>query len=76
MSFSKEIRRELIYFFFKKILHNYDLMAKCSDAQNKRIERYGALFLSDAVYGAHWDYGELTYNQQDGYCNCHGNNVH
>lgn len=75
MSFPKPIRRELLYFFFKKLMHEYDLLAKCNNREAD-FEKYGAMYLSNAVKNAHYDYGELMYSPDDGHCMCHGTNVH
>jgi hypothetical protein len=85
MSFPKPIRRELIYFFLKKILHSYDLMVGSKDDQGEKTiyvkdglytRYYGGVFLSNKVLSAHHDYGELAYVDDrvaGGRCKCHGN---
>lgn len=89
MSFPKPIRRELIYFFMKKLYHSYDLMMGmkqqsevapiCQERKGENIYLgyYGGIYLSNQVLGAHYDYGELAYgdDKKGGRCNCHGINV-
>ena len=92
MSFPKRIRRELIYFFFKKIMHGNELMLSTKESlgdaswftteimgEQFYLTSYGGHYLSNKVLSAHYDYGVLTYGDDDTtgrtYCYCHGVNV-
>ena len=88
ISFSKPIRRELIYFFLKKLMHQYDLLVHSKNdlgtatilyttEEGFNIVFYSEMFLDNDVLMAHHEYGELTYVDEavGGRCNCHGTNV-
>jgi len=85
MAFPEPIRRELTYFFLKKLVHRYYLMTEsklshysiCSKTdphtgEEKYLSFYEERFLSDEILSAHHDYGELTYGDESmvGKCNC------
>lgn len=68
MSFPKIIRRELIYFFSKKLQHSHDLIVIKSVGDHgtePEINSYAAQYLSNEILRTNWDYGDLTYNTND-----------
>jgi hypothetical protein len=89
LSFPKPIRRELLYFFMKKIAHSCEMFIIARPDEEEGVwilpiagegvrmsrQTYGGYFkLSDAVYLAHWEYGEMMYGEDEvgKLCRCHG----
>jgi len=85
MAFPTPIRRELTYFFLKKLVHRYYLMIEskvsrdtlCSKTdphtgEGIHLAVYQQRFLSYEIISAHHDYGELTsgHESMGGRCNC------
>ena len=70
MAFPKDVRRELVYFFFKNVFHSHLLMV----SWRKKFETFGAQYLSTTIQHAHWAYGEMMYDHDDEFhpCFCHG----
>jgi hypothetical protein len=89
LSFPKPVRRELLYFFMKKIAHSWEMFIIARPDEEEGVwilpiadeevrmsqQTYGGYFkLSDAVYVAHGEYGEMMYGDDEvgKLCSCHG----
>jgi len=89
LSFPKPVRRELLYFFMQKIAHSWEMFIIARPDEEEGVWilpiageevcvsplTYGGYFkLSDAVYAAHREYGEMMYGDDEvgKLCSCHG----
>lgn len=69
MSFPRQIRHELLFFFFKKIAHSYELVVKCEEGEGLQTDEgkmnfntYGAAYLSYEILQARHEYGDLVHD--------------